>query len=331
MYVKNFKYYFVSNQALYASVIHPFFRISINFQFLYILFHFVNLLSHMSYDDFSVKSFSKSTVFTFTNQPHTCTYAYSGDFICTAFPTHVQIYNALNTKLVTKIDVLNNNVKFFTPNTLLYSNKNALYYLSLYDATILRKFTNTAEIKKFSVSDNDLLMTFSENILIYDIKQHAPTNKIRMNNSYGTFLDDKNLVVGNASLIRFYDLRNTKGPLKILNTCNIERIEYNKYAKTLVLHNNLKRTHMFMDKDGNEKSKIVFDQKYCTDISPDGAYYFASSNNIIKVYDIYKKANIHNYRDSENTANGCFALNPVYGQFITCNNNLRFWQPDFDL
>ncbi|KAM0679382.1 hypothetical protein BDAP_000249 [Binucleata daphniae] len=240
----------------------------------------------LSYDDFSIKSFNKSSLFTFTSQPHSCIYDYTGESICTAFPTHIQIFNATNPRLTTKIDVVNNNISFFTPSTLLYTNKNVLYYLSLYDATILRKFTATNEIKNFSISDNDLFMALSDSVSIYDIKQNKPAYKIKMKNAYGTFLDDKNLVVGNSSLMRFYDLRNTKGPTKITNICNIENIKYNKYAQLIVLQNNLKRTHIFMDNVGNERSKIVLDQKYQTDITSDGNYYFASSNNIVKIYDV---------------------------------------------
>lgn len=283
----------------------------------------------MNYNDYTIKSFVKSIAFPLTLQPHTLSFASSGDSLCAAFNQNVHIYDPINAKLKTKIDIQNNKADYFTENTLLLSNKNCLSYLSLYDTTLLRKFIHNTDIHDFSVSDNDLLMTFSDCIQIYDIKNPNPLFRIRIKNGFGTFLDDTTLVVGNSSMLKWYDTRNVKGPVQMQSAINIQKIKYYGYANIMVLQNFVKRTHIFMEKNGNVKNKIVFDQKYNTDLTSDGKYYLASSSNIIKVYDVDKKSNIYTYRDSE-FIGGSIAINPAYGQFVTSNNNVRFWQPETD-
>ncbi|KAM0675042.1 hypothetical protein GVAV_001381 [Gurleya vavrai] len=283
----------------------------------------------MNYNEDVIKNFHKSLSINFTNQPHTLNYYSTGDSLCVSFPSYFHIYDPLNAKIFTKVDIPNNKAQFFSKNTLLLSNKNTISYLSFYDTTLLRKFNHSSDVKGFSISDNDTIMSFSDKITLFDIKSQHPIHKIKMNSAFGTFLNENNFIVGNSSILRFYDLRNTKGPVKLQNLCNIEKAIFYKNSNTLVLHNNVKRTHIFMNDEGFTTNKIVFDQKYNADLTSDGRFYLASSANVIKVYEVTGKGNVFTYRDAE-LAGGCIAINPAYAQFVTSNNNLRYWLPDFD-
>lgn len=278
----------------------------------------------MLYDHETIQLFRKAKTFNLDYNPTSISYNYLGENICATLPEYLLIYNTLAPALVSKIDIATTQAEYFTKNTFLASNKNIVFHISTHDLAILRKFKHESQVKSFSVSDNDLFLTTSDRVLVYDIKSPSPVIQVSMKGAIGTFLENNRFVVANNSSLRFYDVRNVKGPLKILNLCDIENVRFHQQSGTLIAVDSARSTHVFLDHYGNTKHKLSNDQAFSGDLSPDGQFYFTCGNGFVKIHDILNKSTVTNFMDPDIKA-GVVRFNPRFCQLATANNNLCFW------
>lgn len=278
----------------------------------------------MFYNDETIQSFRKAKTFNFDYNPTSISYNYTGEHICLSLPDYILIYNALAPSLISRIDISSTQSDYYTRNTIISMHKNILSQLSTYDLTILHKLKHETYIKSFSISNNDLILTCSDKVKIYNIELPSPIIQIKLQQAVGTFLDNNQFVIANKSAIRFFDVRNVKGPLNILNIYNTENIKFHSQSNTIVAVNDAKNKHVFIDGSGCIKHQFSSDQEFTGELSPDGQFYFTCGKGFVKVYDVGSKDVVTNFIDMSVKANPV-RFNPVYGQLATVNNNLCLW------
>lgn len=278
----------------------------------------------MIYDDKKVSYFRKTKQYSFNFKINSLSYNLSGQKLCVSLSDKILLYNAMTSNLISKLDIENKKSDFFTENTVLSLTKNTINYISFYDSSILRRFTDTDIIKNFSIGENDLFMTISNNVKIYNIKSQNPMFEVPVQNALGTFIDGGNFVIANKNIMRYYDIRNYKGPIKTKSLNGADSIRYNRYCKKIILENISNKSVILFDFDGND-TKI--DVEGNGDLTSDGNYYFTAHEDKIKMYNISKNIRVFFMREPELT-DGQIAINPVYNQFVTGSNNIRFWMPE---
>ncbi|EJW04832.1 hypothetical protein EDEG_00969 [Edhazardia aedis USNM 41457] len=256
--------------------------------------------------------------------PEKLVFSENGERLLLSFAGNIQIIDAMKGILLTKIDIRSNNADFFDYNTILTSNDSCLSYISCHDMKILRKFQAQSSIESFCTSSTDIIMVNAEKVYLYDIKSKFPINTIDVYRSVGTFIDENIFCVSNISLTKFFDLRNTRGPIKSLSLCDVTGVKFYNSNRRLVFTNSYDNSHTICDYMGEKIKTISLDTMKQGTFTPDGLHYVINIDGLLRIYNIEDNLFFNGFRDDE-LVKSVFDFNPVYEQMASASNSLRFW------
>lgn len=251
-------------------------------------------------------------------------YSPTGETFSFTTDSSLKIYSSSDMGLRNVISTSIDHMKYFQNNTLLYSKSSTLFYLSVYDNKLLRKFDgHSDEIKEISVNpNNDTFMSIgSETVKIWDFRYQNPIFSIDFTGNLGSINRDSDYVLSDGNFIYLFDRRNQKAPLYIKSIRpNFYRRMWYTADSTCICISSLK-THMCLDSEGEFLTSVSFENTCDPDIMNESNILLFSSSTHLFSYKIADKKTVGRL-GIPGFQCATVRANPVTPQFICASDAL---------
>jgi len=251
-------------------------------------------------------------------------YSPSGQLFSYSTDSSLKIYSALDMGLRNIISLSLDHMQYLQNNTVLYSRAEALFYLSVYDNKLLRKFDGHRDpVSHISVnSQRDTFMTVgTETVKMWDFRYNSPIFTVDFTGQIGAISQDWGYALCDGSFVYLYDWRNSKGPL------HVKSIRPNFYRKmwytgdsACICLSTLK-THMCLDSAGDPITSLSFENACDPDVMNESNILICGSS-----------SHVYSYKIADKRTVGCLnvpgfqcetvRVNPVMPQFICASDSL---------
>jgi COMPASS component SWD2 len=212
---------------------------------------------------------------------------------------------------------------YFTNYTLIHSNDNNMFYLSIFDNRYLRTFEgHTDKIQSITVNGlQDMFMSSGkDSIKLWDIRYKDPILSFDSKGRMGCISRDNDFAIADNNFIYIYDHRHYSTPkeVKAIKPNFYKKMWYTQDSSLICMTNY--KSHLFLDNQGNFVTSLNLENESdgCC-LFDSNVFLFGSSKNIL-AHKIQDKKRIGRLV-SDNLEVSFVRSNPQHFQFIAGSEN----------